>query len=100
MLNELSPIIVLIVIFAIAFDFINGFHDTANSIATVVSTRVMAPRDAILMATILEFFGALAATGVAKTVAAGILSSSEINQIVILAAVIGAIVWNLTTWYF
>ena len=91
-------LVVLIVICALAFDFINGFHDTANSIATVVSTRVLAPRTAILMSASLNFAGALCFTQVAETIAKGLVSGA--TQPVILAAIAGAIVWNLITWYF
>lgn len=97
---ELTPLVWLVVIFALTFDFINGFHDTANAIATVVSTRVLSPRTAILMATILNFVGALYATGVAKTVASGLVDPKGVNQTVVLAALTGAIVWNLITWYY
>ena len=91
-------LIVLIVVCALAFDFINGFHDTANSIATVVSTRVLSPRTAILMSASLNFVGALCFTKVAETIAKGLVSGA--TQPVILAAIVGAIVWNLVTWYF
>ena len=88
----------LIVVCALSFDFINGFHDTANAIATVVSTRVLTPRTAIIMAATLNFAGALAFTGVAQTIAKGLVTGA--TQHVILAAIVGAIVWNLITWYF
>lgn len=91
-------LIALIVVFALTFDFINGFHDTANAIATVVSTRVLTPRTAIIMAATLNFAGALAFTGVAETIAKGLVTGA--TQHVILAAIVGAIVWNLVTWYF
>ncbi len=93
-------LIVLTIIAALAFDFINGFHDTANAIATVVSTRVLSPRTAILMASVLNFAGALLTTGVAKTVASGLVDATSINSLVVLSAVIGAIIWNLITWYY
>ncbi len=91
-------LIILIVICALAFDFINGFHDTANAIATVVSTRVLSPRAAIIMAASLNFVGALCFTKVAKTIAEGLVTGA--NQHMILSAILGAIVWNLITWYF
>ncbi len=91
-------LVVLIVVCALAFDFINGFHDTANSIATVVSTRVLSPRTAIIMSASLNFVGALCFTKVAETIAKGLVSGA--TQPVILAAIVGAIVWNLITWYF
>lgn len=99
MLEGVSVVVVLVVTFALVFDYINGFHDTANAIATVVSTRVLGPRAAILMAAALNFAGALISTNVAKTVASGLVNLNEKTaQGAILAAVIGAIVWNLITW--
>lgn len=91
-------LVILIVVCALAFDFINGFHDTANAIATVVSTRVLSPRAAILMAGSLNFVGALCFTKVAETIAKGLVTGATLE--VILAAILGAIVWNLATWYF
>ncbi|MDV3425828.1 MAG: inorganic phosphate transporter [Bacillota bacterium] len=91
---------VIIVLFAICFDFINGFHDTANAIATSVSTRVLTPGQAILMSAVLNLVGALTSTSVAKTVGADIVNPSSVPQTVVLAALMGAIVWNLITWYF
>lgn len=88
-------LILLIVACALAFDFINGFHDTANAIATVVSTRVLTPRVAIVMAASLNFVGALTFTKVAETIAKGLVTGA--TQHVILAAIVGAIVWNLIT---
>lgn len=91
-------LIVLVVIMALAFDYINGFHDTANAIATVVSTRVLSPRTAIIMAAVLNFIGAMVAQNVAKTIAGGLVDKAFVNQSIILSALIGAIVWNLITW--
>lgn len=91
-------LIVLVVILALAFDYINGFHDTANAIATVVSTRVLSPRTAILMAAVLNFVGAMVAQNVAKTIAGGLVDTAFVNQAVILSALLGAIIWNLITW--
>lgn len=95
-------IIVLTVLLALAFDFINGFHDTANAIATTVSTRAMSLRNAIYLAAIMNFLGAIAFTGVAKTIAKDIVNPYSIpnGSYVILAALLSAIVWNLITWYF
>jgi inorganic phosphate transporter, PiT family len=92
----------LIVFFALAFDFINGFHDTANAIATSVSTRALSPRKAIILAASMNFIGALTFTGVAKTITKDIVDpfALENGSIVILAALIAAIVWNLITWYY
>ena len=91
-------LIVLVVIMALAFDYINGFHDTANAIATVVSTRVLSPRTAISMAAVLNFIGAMVAQNVAKTIAGGLVDKAFVNQSIILSALIGAIIWNLITW--
>lgn len=95
-------IISLTVILALSFDFINGFHDTANAIATAVSTKALSPRRAIMIASIMNFLGAIAFTGVAKTIAKDIVNLDAIpnGAIVILAALVAAIVWNLVTWYF
>ena len=84
---------------AIIFDFINGFHDTANAVATSVSTRVLSPVRAVVMAAVLNFAGALISTQVAKTVGQGIVAPAAVTQAVILAAILGAIAWNLITWY-
>lgn len=93
---------ILVVIFALAFDFINGFHDTANAIATSVSTRALKPRVAVLLAASMNFVGALTFTGVAKTISKDIVDpfALENGSLVILAALISAIIWNLVTWYF
>jgi PiT family inorganic phosphate transporter len=85
---------------AIAFDYINGFHDTANAIATSVATRALHPRHAILMATAFNFIGAFAGTAVAKTIGAGLVDEATTTQAVVAAALIGAIAWNLITWWF
>jgi PiT family inorganic phosphate transporter len=93
--------LVLIVIFtALVFEYINGFHDTANSIATVVSTKVLTPRGAILLAAVTNLAGALIGTAVAKTIASGLVDVKFVNSEVLIAALIGAIVWNLITWWF
>lgn len=95
-------IIGLTVVIALAFDFINGFHDTANAIATAVSTKALSPRRAIIIASLMNFLGAIAFTGVAKTIAKDIVNLDSIpnGSVVILAALISAIAWNLITWYF
>ncbi|GLH72360.1 inorganic phosphate transporter [Geothrix limicola] len=92
--------LVMIVLLALAFDYINGFHDTANAIATVVSTGVLSARKAILMAAVLNFGGALLGTQVATTIAKGIADSQFVVPAVIVAALLAAIVWNLITWWF
>ena len=91
--------LVFIVLLALAFDYINGFHDTANAIATVVSTGVLSARNAIMMAGILNFGGALMGTQVATTIAKGIADSQFVVPAVIVAALLAAIVWNLITWW-
>lgn len=93
-------ITIAVVVLALAFDFINGFHDTANAIATSVSTRVLTPTAAILMSAILNFAGALISTEVAKTIGSGIVAPQSVTQEVVIAALVGAIIWNLITWYF
>src|ERR1041384_7274098 len=95
---ELSLLLGTIIFFALAFDYINGFHDPANAIATVVSTRVLTPRNAIIMAATLNFAGALVSVKVAKTIASGLVDPKMATQAVVLAAIMGAIVWNLVTW--
>lgn len=100
MLSSTIIITGIIVLLALAFDFINGFHDTANAIATSVSTRVLSPNQAIIMAAVLNFVGAFISVKVAKTVGADIVSPNSIPQYVVAAALFGAIVWNLVTWYF
>lgn len=93
-------LVFVVVFLALAFDYINGFHDTANAIATSVSTRALEPKQAIMMAAILNFSGALLSTGVAKTIGADIvISPAMVNQEVIAAALLGAIIWNLVTWW-
>ncbi len=99
-MSESIVLLGLVLILAAAFDFINGFHDTANAIATVVTTRVLTPRQAILMAASLNFLGALSGTAVAATVAKGIVDPAAVTQTVIIAALSSAILWNLITWYF
>jgi inorganic phosphate transporter, PiT family len=93
-------VLVIVVGTALAFDFTNGFHDTANVVATSISTRAMAPRLAIGMASILNFVGAVISLEVAATVAQDIVSSDAITPTIVFAGLIGAISWNLITWYF
>ncbi len=95
-------ILVLTVLLAVGFDFINGFHDTANAIATAVSTRALRLRVAIVLAAVMNFLGAIAFTGVAKTIAKDIVDPYHIahGSIVIMAALVSAILWNLLTWYY
>ena len=93
-------VLIIIVILGLAFDFINGFHDTANAIATSVATRVLSPGQAVLMASVLNVVGALTGTAVATTVGKGIISPELATQELVIAALIAAITWNLITWWF
>src|SRR5689334_15110847 len=93
-------LLLLILLLGLAFDFINGFHDTANAIATVVATRVLSPGRAVLMAGVLNFVGALSGTAVATTVGKGIIPPELSTQALVISALTAAIVWNLVTWYF
>ena len=98
---DLSTGLFAVIFLALAFDYINGFHDTANAIATSVSTRALSPKQAIWMAAALNFLGALFSTGVAKTIGGDIVkSASLVDQQVITAALVGAIAWNLLTWWY
>jgi inorganic phosphate transporter, PiT family len=92
--------LVVVVAIALAFDFTNGFHDTANAVATSVSTRALSPRTAVLIAAIMNFIGAFTSTKVAKTVGGGLINTSPgfVTAHVLFAALAGAIVWNLITW--
>ncbi|WAH37618.1 inorganic phosphate transporter [Alicyclobacillus dauci] len=95
-------LIVVIVALALLFDFTNGFHDTANAIATTVSTRALSPRNAVLLAGAANLVGALTFTGVAKTIGGKIADPTKIAHggVIVLAALVAAIAWNLFTWYF
>src|ERR687884_169135 len=93
-------LLLLVVAAGLIFDFINGFHDTANAIATVVATRVLSPIRAVLMAGILNFVGALSGTAVATTVGKGIIPPELSTQTLVISALLAAIVWNLVTWYY
>jgi PiT family inorganic phosphate transporter len=93
-------LVVVIIAIALVFDFLNGFHDSANSIATVVSTRVLKPHQAVIMAAIANFIAAfLFTTAVAATIGKGIISPQAVTSQVILAGLIGACIWNIVTWY-
>ena len=90
----------LLVLFtALVFEYINGFHDTANAIATVVSTKVLTPRQAVMWAAFWNLVGALAGTAVAKTISGGLVEASAVNMLTIFCALLGAIIWNLFTWW-
>ena len=89
----------VVIILAVAFDFSNGFHDTANAIATSVATRALRPQYALLMATAFNFIGAFAGTAVAKTIGAGLVDEKTTTQVIVASALVGAIAWNLMTWW-
>lgn len=93
-------LLIVVILVALTFEYINGFHDSANAIATVVSTRVLSPRNAVLFGASLNFVGALTGTHVAKTIGSGIVQSDTITLYVIVAALLSAILWNLITWFF
>jgi PiT family inorganic phosphate transporter len=95
-------LILTVVFVALVFEYINGFHDTANSIATVVSTKVLTPRQAIVMAAATNLVGAMWGTAVAKTISSGLLDSKVFTMTndVLICALLGGIIWNLITWYF
>lgn len=97
-----SALVIAIVVIALTFDYTNGFHDAANAIATSVSTRALTPRAALVLAAVMNLIGALIGEGVAKTVGSGIIDppSGTTGLLVVGSGVIGAITWNLTTWYF
>jgi inorganic phosphate transporter, PiT family len=100
-LTQITPLIAFIILVALTFDFLNGFHDAANSIATVVSTRVLSPQKAVAWAAFFNFVAAFVlGTHVAKTIGKGMIDLSIVTEEVILAGLIGAIAWNLITWYY
>jgi PiT family inorganic phosphate transporter len=100
MLDPAFIMLCLVILAALLFDYINGFHDTANAIATCISTRALSVRSAIIMAAVLNFAGAMISTKVATTIGKGIVDASNVTQMVVLAGIIGAIIWNLITWYY
>src|SRR6478609_11552504 len=95
-----DAILVIVVATALAFDYTNGFHDTANAIATLVSTRAMAPRVAVLFSAILNFAGAFISLKVAATVAKDFVDATSVTPEIVFGGLVGAIAWNLATWYF
>ncbi|MCB8817635.1 inorganic phosphate transporter [Desulfosporosinus shakirovi] len=99
-MTSLGMMLVIVVFLALAFDYINGFHDTANAIATSVSTRALSPKRAVMLAATLNLIGALYSTGVAQTIVKDIVSPKYVTQEVVIAALLSAIAWNLLTWYF
>jgi len=98
-IENVTLFLVAVIVLAILFDYINGFHDTANAIATSVATRALRPQYALLMAAAFNFIGAFAGTAVAKTIGAGIVDEQTTTQVVVAAALVGAITWNLITWW-
>lgn len=92
-------ILIAVIVVALAFEFINGFHDCANAIATVVSTKVLSPKQAVLFGASLEFVGALTGTHVAKTIGSGIVNADMITLTVLFCALLSAVLWNLLTWW-
>jgi len=93
-------LILIVILVALVFEYINGFHDTANSIATVVATKVLSPRQAVVLAATTNLCGALWGTAVAKTIASGLVDTKVVTSEVLVCALLGAIVWNLITWWF
>jgi PiT family inorganic phosphate transporter len=92
-------LVFIVLLAALAFEYINGFHDAANAIATSVSTKVLTPRQAIALAAVFNLIGALSGTAVAKTIGAGLVDTGAVTLLTVLAALIGAIIWNLFTWW-
>jgi len=92
-------LIFAVILVALVFEYVNGFHDTANSIATVVSTKVLTPRQAVMLAAVTNLLGALWGTAVAKTVASGLVDTKIVTSQILICALLGAIVWNLVTWW-
>ncbi|MBQ7568818.1 inorganic phosphate transporter [bacterium] len=100
---EIHWLLIAVIVIALAFDFVNGFHDAANAIATAISTRALSTYTAVTLAVVLNFLGAFMFTGVAKTITSGLVridSSGHEGQIFIMIALLGAILWNIITWYF
>jgi PiT family inorganic phosphate transporter len=98
-LRIMDILVLMIVLLGLVFDYTNGFHDAANVVSTVIATRVLAPLSAIIMAAVLNFIGATRISGVAQTIASGLVQAENATQLVVLAAVVAAISWNLITWY-
>jgi PiT family inorganic phosphate transporter len=95
-----NVILVIVVVTAVAFDFTNGFHDTANVVATAISTHAIGPRRAVALASLLNFVGAFISLKVATTIAKGFVATSSVTTTVVFAGLVGAIAWNLITWYY
>ncbi|AVX21659.1 MAG: inorganic phosphate transporter [Bacillota bacterium] len=97
---SLTALVIIVVILALLFDYLNGFHDTANAVATSIATRALSPRQAILLAAAFDFLGAVTHTAVAATIGKGIVDPAAITQTVLIGALSAAIFWNLFTWYY
>src|SRR5579875_1852971 len=101
-MTEALPLVVLVIVLGLVFDFTNGFHDTANAMATPIATGALRPRTAVGIAAVLNLVGAFLSTEVAQTISGGLLTQengSTVGTSVVFAGLIGGIVWNLTTWY-
>lgn len=99
-MHDITFLLIAVVAIALIFDYVNGMHDAANAIATAISTRAISPRNAVLMAGALNFVGAFVSEGVAKTMGSGLVAPHMVrDQKIILAALIGALLWNLITWW-
>ena len=92
-------LIITVIVVALIFEYINGFHDTANAIATTVATKALSPRNAIILATVTNLAGALVGTAVAKTITSGLVDATFVTSTTIICALLGGIVWNLVTWW-
>ncbi len=99
-MHDSFSLLVCVIVLATVFDFINGFHDTANAIATSVSTRVLSPKVAVAMAAVLNMVGALSGTAVAKMVGSGLVEAASVTQFTVVSALLAAILWDVITWYF
>jgi PiT family inorganic phosphate transporter len=97
---ELILFLLLVILVVLVFDYTNGFHDAANAIATVVATRVLTPRQAVILAAVMNFIGALSGVAVAKTIGAGLVDTHYVTTATILCAVLSGITWNILTWYY
>src|SRR5690349_21284811 len=92
-------VLILVIAAAVAFDFTNGFHDTANAMATSIATGALRPRTAVAIAACLNLTGAFLSVQVAKTISGGLVDETLINPVVVFAGLVGAILWNLVTWF-
>jgi PiT family inorganic phosphate transporter len=97
---DVTVFVAVVALTALIFDFTNGFHDTANAMATSIATGALRPKVAVALAGLLNLIGAFLSVQVAKTISGGLVDESLINPVVIFAGLVGAILWNLTTWYF